>query len=456
MAYSHLLPFVSPTSGDREDGELIGSVLESDFTGCFSDVRLAGAVFAYRKDVSGNTFTFDDLSTALNSDATGDAQPFGSTAQMGAGDLLYIACDHRIKHLYFKVSTAGAWTGTVAFKCSTDGVSANHTLTVTDDSNGFRAGTGVYRMQFTLPSNITSFSPVPGSVASRMWIVMEPSVSGTPTTAPVLSQAWAEHEDGDLVYTNLSTLINQDILGPSGSGHSATFFPTVGSSVYIAYQNVPKGMKREVYQRRANIRTRVYEYLAADNTWKTLTGATDPSNDYLNGPSTLTQKTITGATQANQCVLTISAHGFSVGDMIHIHDVVGMTGLNQLTARITATTTNSVTINVDSSGFSAYTSGGVATLCNVYNVNIQAATDWVSKSQTFVTNPNLTYFIEPVTRVNAITSASVTVKRIKPSIDGVPVLHHYVFDGAVTDVAAKAAIKADLEGPKGYGALTEI
>lgn len=67
----------------------------------------------------------------------------------------------------------------------------------------------------------------------------------------------------------------------------------------------------------------------------------------------------------------------------------------------------------------------------------------------------LTYTITSATRTNALTAASVTTKTVKPSIDGAPILHHYVFDGAVTDASAKAAVKADLEGPKGYGALTE-
>lgn len=69
---------------------------------------------------------------------------------------------------------------------------------------------------------------------------------------------------------------------------------------------------------------------------------------------------------------------------------------------------------------------------------------------------NLSYVIETVTRTNALTATSVTIKRVKPSIDGVALLHHYVFDGATTDVSAKASVKTDLEGPKGYGVLTEV
>lgn len=70
--------------------------------------------------------------------------------------------------------------------------------------------------------------------------------------------------------------------------------------------------------------------------------------------------------------------------------------------------------------------------------------------------PILTYIIETTTRTNNLTSISITVKTVKPSIDGSQLIHHYVFDGNVTDITAKASVKADLEGRKGYGPLTEL
>lgn len=69
--------------------------------------------------------------------------------------------------------------------------------------------------------------------------------------------------------------------------------------------------------------------------------------------------------------------------------------------------------------------------------------------------PTLTYSIASVTRTNAITTLEKTIKKVRPAIDGVPLVHEYTYDGATTDATAKAAVKADLEGPKGYGALTE-
>ena len=82
------------------------------------------------------------------------------------------------------------------------------------------------------------------------------------------------------------------------------------------------------------------------------------------GPS----KTITGITQANPGVITSTAHGYSNGDLVYITDVVGMTEINdrvktyivQGVAANTFTLQDKDEVNVDTSGFTSYTSGGFA------------------------------------------------------------------------------------------------
>lgn len=90
------------------------------------------------------------------------------------------------------------------------------------------------------------------------------------------------------------------------------------------------------------------------------------SNDQMkfltpDGPSS----TITGATQATQCVLTCPGR-FSIGSMIQINGIVGMTDLNYQSYlnnvyQVVASDATTVTIAVDSTSFSAYISGGTAT-----------------------------------------------------------------------------------------------
>ena len=73
---------------------------------------------------------------------------------------------------------------------------------------------------------------------------------------------------------------------------------------------------------------------------------------------------ITGATKALPCVITAPSHGFSNGNQVKIEGVVGMTQLNgnQYLVQNVATNTFSLTtllgVQIDSSLFSAYVTGG--------------------------------------------------------------------------------------------------
>jgi len=72
-------------------------------------------------------------------------------------------------------------------------------------------------------------------------------------------------------------------------------------------------------------------------------------------------KTITGASQANPCVVT-GTHDFAVGDIVKITGIVGMTELNGRAFVVTAigTTVDFTLGGVDSTGYTAYASGGSA------------------------------------------------------------------------------------------------
>ena len=83
-------------------------------------------------------------------------------------------------------------------------------------------------------------------------------------------------------------------------------------------------------------------------------------------------KTISGATQANPCVVTATSHGYSNGDEIYISSVVGMTELNGKYYKIKNKTTNTFELtdiddtNINSSSYTAYSSAGTA--ARVYTV----------------------------------------------------------------------------------------
>lgn len=79
-----------------------------------------------------------------------------------------------------------------------------------------------------------------------------------------------------------------------------------------------------------------------------------------------TATNITGATTADPVVITSSSHGYSNGDWVYISGVVGMTELNDRWYIVANSTTNTYELtdlngdNIDGSGFTAYTSGGIA------------------------------------------------------------------------------------------------
>lgn len=95
-----------------------------------------------------------------------------------------------------------------------------------------------------------------------------------------------------------------------------------------------------------------------------------------NGEILESNKTITAITKANPAVVTSAGHGFSNGDDVYISGVNGMLEINGRTFRVANVAANTFELqdyqgnNINSTGYSTYTSGGTA--ARVYTV----ATPW--------------------------------------------------------------------------------
>lgn len=80
---------------------------------------------------------------------------------------------------------------------------------------------------------------------------------------------------------------------------------------------------------------------------------------------------VTGATQANPCVITAVSHGFSDGDTVYFLDIGGMIEINDSTYLVANSTddtfeiTDSSGTDIDASAYTAYSSGG--TVYQVYD-----------------------------------------------------------------------------------------
>lgn len=81
--------------------------------------------------------------------------------------------------------------------------------------------------------------------------------------------------------------------------------------------------------------------------------------DAVRGPVPV--RDITGITKANQAVVTSANHGFIVNDQISFSGIAGMTALNGKTYNVKNVTTNTFTIDANTSSTNAYSSGGKAT-----------------------------------------------------------------------------------------------
>jgi hypothetical protein len=69
---------------------------------------------------------------------------------------------------------------------------------------------------------------------------------------------------------------------------------------------------------------------------------------------------ITGISQANPGVVTVPAHGYSTGDVVFLDEIGGMTELNRRSVRVTVLSSSTFSVDVDTSGYGAWTSGGTA------------------------------------------------------------------------------------------------
>jgi|DEB0MinimDraft_10_1074344.scaffolds.fasta_scaffold00353_5 hypothetical protein len=118
--------------------------------------------------------------------------------------------------------------------------------------------------------------------------------------------------------------------------------------------------------------------------------------------------TISGATAANPVVITANSHGYSNGDQIFISEVVGMTELNSTTVRYTVAnkTTNTFELSgVNGTGYTAYSSGGVAN--RIYTITSPYSASEVQNIE-YVQFGDKIYIVHPSYEPRVLTRTSTT------------------------------------------------
>jgi hypothetical protein len=166
--------------------------------------------------------------------------------------------------------------------------------------------------------------------------------------------SYAGHLESDGGAYNLTVPFDADCI----QVFNYTKYGTAGENVEsIWFKDMPAGD--------ALIKTVIADNGSTGNTncnLEATNGVTDAST--AAGVTSL-QKVVSGATQADPCVITTSAaHGYATGDHVRITEVAGMTELNNNEYVITVLTTTTFSLqdlygnNIDSSAFTAYSSGG--------------------------------------------------------------------------------------------------
>jgi len=93
---------------------------------------------------------------------------------------------------------------------------------------------------------------------------------------------------------------------------------------------------------------------------KNFVAPTNYSVDHSTGKITFVSKTlgIAGINKAYPATITTGAHPFGGDDWLHVSGVAGMTEINGLRVRVVGELPGSITVDLDTTGFSTYTSGG--------------------------------------------------------------------------------------------------
>jgi hypothetical protein len=284
------VPSISATSGHNADGIIRGFISQSLFTGVVNNFEFSDELWAICRDTSTGSYIFLDRSTEAKSGVTDSFLPWGDDSTFSGTDSFYLASDNTVTEIRVTVTTPGVWVGTgLEVYDSTDGITANRLLgSIVDGTDGFRNPAGTYSITWATPGTPgVAFSPVPGDIASRPWVMVKPVGYVSKTTSPKLSFAFVFHSAASEPYTDKTAEYNEALTnGTFGSLPNVLYF--VDANQIMTFPGIPTGMDLTVHRKvAASSRDGVMEYLADNNTWKTLTGANDPSNWFKNGPTTL-------------------------------------------------------------------------------------------------------------------------------------------------------------------------
>jgi len=182
------------------------------------------------------------------------------------------------------------------------------------------------------------------------------------------------------------------------------------------------------------------------------------------GIITESNKTISGATQANPGVITATSHGYSNGDHVIITSVVGMTELNGKTFKVANKTTNTFQIqdvdgnNVNTTGYTAYGSAGVAN--KIYEIASPYVTADLPTIK-FAQSADLMYLVHPGYAIRKLsrsghTNWTITTPSLVTSEDKTVSAITKANPGVVTTSTTHGLLEGDFVTFTNIGGMTQL
>ncbi len=170
-------------------------------------------------------------------------------------------------------------------------------------------------------------------------------------------------------------LVKDENTGEAPSGYISNIITDAGGSGYTQIVSVNHCVNNGNQGAGGN-----GDYLNFGGSIALVTKTIDANNFLIDIPFPSTA-TIIGATKATKAVITLkwvpaqtppAINSYFVGQQISISGVVGMIELNGNTYTVLAVTSTTVTLNVDSTGFTTYISGGTTTLVDYIGLGTYA------------------------------------------------------------------------------------
>lgn len=134
---------------------------------------------------------------------------------------------------------------------------------------------------------------------------------------------------------------------------------------------------------------------------------------------------VSAVTQATNALVTTAAHGLTTGDRVKFLSVTGMTQLNDWVATVTVTSSTQFTIDVDTTTFTAYSSGGTIQkvltgdypkCCLFYKARLYYGVS-VNKITTLWASVQGQYYDHTATPVTVTTALTFTIAEISQEIE---------------------------------------